>query len=235
MIILLDFHGIVGTGTGTLLIGQQNLIEKEEWQNKEEPNHPIIKKFLEDGPLNPYFHKRWNPKTGKVEPLVLTKPKKKKKKEGPKIQIVTEEEFDEKSSHEDIILDPFAFLNRKKKLGGVVDLALKQRASIIELPSSPSSSSSSHAVTLPHLSPSNRSVKSLNVSSASSPSSTAGADVDPSTMIFKQIYTLMSEIDDLSHPKPYRPNGMTREEKLSLSRMTEERKMNLVKQCDEIA
>jgi hypothetical protein len=231
---LIDFHGIVGTGTGSLLIGgQHNLIikEEEEEENNEEPNHPIIKKFLEDGPLNPYFHSRWNPKTGKVEPLQSKKPKKKKKNKGKNIQLIVEEEIDEKSAHEEVVLDPFAFLNRKKKLGGVVDLALKERASMIALPSTPSSAST--PLTLPRILSSNQSVK-----SSSSPLSTTRESLVPSDLnqtIFKQIYALMSQIDDLSHPKPYRPNGMTREEKLSQTQLTEERKFTLIKQCEEIA
>lgn len=191
-----------------------------------EPNHPLTKKFLEDGPLNPFFHIRWNPRTGRVEPLTSNTPKKKKRKSNKK-KIIVEEVIDDESSVGDVKIDPFAFLNRKKKLGSVVDLAVQQRETIQATPISPPTSAQ-NSTALPPIS-SNFSQKSFE----ESPLSTSRIKTEQ--IVFNQIYSLMSEIDDISHPKPYRPNGMTRAEKLSWNRLSDERKLNIVKQCEELA
>ena len=53
--------------------------------------------------------------------------------------------------------------------------------------------------------------------------------------ISNQLFAIMNEMDDISHPKPYRFTSLTREEKISFNQQTNERKLEILKQCDEIA
>jgi hypothetical protein len=224
----------------------QNLTDTSETNTDTYSPHPLTKKFLEDGPLNPYFHIRWNPKTGRVEPMTANKPKKKKKL---KKKIVLEDLVDDESSSQEkkeTLVDPLAFLNPKKKLGGVVDLALQKRDSLVPpiMSSSPFPALSGgdsnggkddlSPISLPQIS-------STSMRGVVSPLSTqrtipqvSSTDQQQQQALFYQLYSMINEIDDITHPKHF-PVGMTKEEKNSWTRQTEERKVNLVRQCEEIA
>jgi hypothetical protein len=243
---ILDMQGIIGTGTGTIDIREQKFTESNEPSFETAVLHPLTKKFLEDGPLNPYFHTRWNPKTGRVEPLTSQKPKKIKKK--TKKKVIIDLVDDESSSLEikEPTIDPLAFLNRKKKLGGVVDLALKKRDSLVPtvLTSLPSfhtisngndvGSGDGSPISLPQISKqrSDRGDMSPLSTQRSITQVISSTDQQQQRALFNQIYSMVTEIDDLTHPKPLMT---TREEKNAWTRQTEERKVDLVKQCEEIA
>lgn len=205
-------------------------------------------KFLEDGPLNPYIHTRWNPKTGKIDPIKTKNLKKKEKTIKIETNII-QDEIDDESREEKIIIDPLAFFNRKKKLGGVVDLAVQQKSNVV--PTSPNSSTTnSNQVSLPQIISNNNSSNNNNSNSNNNKSRHNSGTDSPSQSSFttkyssnslidqnicNQMFAIVNEIDDISHPKPYRLNGMTREEKISFNKQTNDRKNNLLKQCEEIA
>lgn len=89
----LDYRSIILMGTGAMSIaqkaisrgdgmhqGQGLLLDTNDDDNYDDDmvgdhdsddqkeDHPLFRKFIMEGPLNPMAHQRWNPKTGEVDP-----------------------------------------------------------------------------------------------------------------------------------------------------------------------
>lgn len=271
----LDFHGVIGTGTGKIDISSiiteednnnnnnnyyysrgnsRKNINNNNFNNNNNDNnnihdnnnqsdnnlhnntthHPLILKFLEDGPLNPYIHTRWNPKTGKIDP----KKSKKSMKNENNIKKVTsniiQDDIEEESLIDEVVVDPLAFFHRKKKLGGVVDLAIQQKTVLSSADSSAFNTEDSNIVSLPQILVAKNS-KNERVDSPSQSSKHSSTKINTDQNICNQIFAIVNNMDDISHPKPSNYNLMSRDEKKAYKRAENERKFILLKQCEEIA
>lgn len=236
----IDFKNIVSTGTGALSIKESDrrlLSAKPVTINRSSEPHPLLSKFIDDGPLNPMFHTRWNPRTGKVDPLPTKEVAKKKKKKKKKAIERQASEDDDSSVLMPADTDPFAFLTSSKKktdLLGVVDQAVRRQSEAKAL--------LTDIITDDLAGPDGDEVSEVSGDADSSVDtqsldtlSLQEKEVMLKEKVFNQIFAIMDEVDDIRNPKPYKPEGWTKADKAQRRRQIEDRKMRLVEICEEIA
>lgn len=193
--------------------------------------HPLISKFIEDGPLNPMFHNRWNPRTGKVDPLPLIKPIKKKKK---KKKVIVEASDDEDSSvRGSIETDPFDFLTKKTSLAAVVDMALLQSTPLIDGVDNGDLAIAVEGDNMSDVSVEGESLRSK--LDEDDMNARAEKEATLKQNVFNQLWAMIDEIDSIRNPKPYRQEGWSRAEKKAYRVAEQDRKLQLINTCEAIA
>ena len=228
----LDYQSILTTGTGALSIKEDDklMLSTRAKHNTQCDSHPLVSKFLEDGPLTPIFHTRWNPRTGKVDPLpTLNVPKKKKKKK--KVIQRTQVDDDDnssivKSGENSVELDPYAFLSQKRDLSSIVGLALSSKVAQSAPEASDALSEVSMAPSVPSLTSED--------SDEEGPIDDAQREAMLRQNVFNQLYAYMQDVDAIRHPTPYLPS-MTRAARREWKSQELERKLRLVMKCEDIA
>jgi hypothetical protein len=200
--------------------------------------HPLLSKFIEDGPLTPMFHNRWNPRTGKIDPLPTKNPVKKKKKKKKEVVDVSD---DEESS---VAMDsnPFAFLTKKTDLGDIAMLAAR-----LQSPPKDGLQVDTYDLAL-------GGAAGDNVSEVSPGSHLGGEslqteedkeDLDPLSRaqkeaalkqnVFNQLWAMMEEVDSIRNPRPYRKEGWSKADKKAYRLAEQDRKLQLIATCEAIA